>query len=531
MSQFKTKYIPNLFEMGGAFTKPFNRSDAAMDRTNNYNGVYQVQESMKQIQALFQSRTFNPGPDSWPAIVLHVEETTTSPSKMGKIWPLNHYVAQPTPSPTYIKIWARRDPEDQSIPQPDLSYLKAEWKNPQRSLIVDDDKGRMAIVKMHPSYTVSGDTWGSRRLPKPMDTVRVTFDDKPNQARGRLLDFFDGAAAGGERGIATPVTATGGTSPASAATAFADVSRPISTVFKEDLGPQIVPPTQEQLEEAIAIRDKMCPGPDVSRPNNLEFKQNATIYGGAKVQTIIWNGRIVYRETAPYAIAMFLAAKREAGITLVLTSEMRSMGDNVEGKLLEPFLFDEYSVDEDGNKASLGCSTNFGEPYSDYFLNKVKTGPTTNFSSGQSALRRKHCTPVEQALTTNCTCSPDTSFPTYSSKSAYGHGSGYAYDVSSGMGNVGAVVQANITKQYRWMCLNAWKFGFVRNVRSERWHWELRITHNPRPHMFTFVKRTHGTWDNQFISSNYKSEMDLSLETDRAEDTTAETGATQSTAA
>mgnify|MGYP003627766575 CR=1 FL=1 len=510
MSQYNTKYIPNLFEMGGAFTKPFNRSDAAMDRTNNYNGVYQVQESMKQIASLFRSRSFNPGPDSFPALVLHVEEITKDPAKTGP-WPLNHYVAAPLPSPTYIKVWARRTPEDQGIPQPDLSYLNPDWKNAQRELPIKNDKARMAVIKMHPSYIVAKETWGMRRLPKPMDTLKVTFDDKPNQARGRILDFFDGAMAGGERGVAAAASsAPGALNPASSQAAFADVTRPISTVFEEDRGPQIVPPTQAQMQEAMAILDTMCPGPDVQSPNKLEFQQAGKVYGGAKVQTIIWNGRVVYRDTAPYAIAMFLAAKRD-GINLTLNSEMRNQTENVLGSWIEPFLFDEYSVDEDGNKASLGCTDNYGNPYGNYFLNKVKKGPNDSFSSGQASLRKANCKPKDQALTTNCTCNPVTGFPSTNQRNPYAHGSGYAYDVSSGMKNSGEKPQPNVSKYYRWLCLNAWKFGFVRNVRSERWHWELRITQNPRPHMFSLVKRTSGSWDNQFIGSNYQSEMNLNL--------------------
>jgi hypothetical protein len=45
---------------------------------------------------------------------------------------------------------------------------------------------------------------------------------------------------------------------------------------------------------------------------------------------------------------------------------------------------------------------------------------------------------------------------------------------------------------YKWLVSNASKFGFIRTVRSERWHWEYIPNNDP----FTFVKKSDESWDN-----------------------------------
>lgn len=56
-------------------------------------------------------------------------------------------------------------------------------------------------------------------------------------------------------------------------------------------------------------------------------------------------------------------------------------------------------------------------------------------------------------------------------------------------------VDFNVTgkpKVYAWLVKNAHKYGFIRTVESERWHWEYR----PSSDMFSKVAKTHPTWDN-----------------------------------
>lgn len=45
---------------------------------------------------------------------------------------------------------------------------------------------------------------------------------------------------------------------------------------------------------------------------------------------------------------------------------------------------------------------------------------------------------------------------------------------------------------YKWLVENAHKYGFVRTIDSERWHWEYRPSVTD---MFSEVEKTHPTWD------------------------------------
>jgi hypothetical protein len=55
------------------------------------------------------------------------------------------------------------------------------------------------------------------------------------------------------------------------------------------------------------------------------------------------------------------------------------------------------------------------------------------------------------------------------------HQDGAAYDIDVQTPKLGPFGTPDAwTDAYRWMCLNAWRFGFVRTVRKEPWHWEYR---------------------------------------------------------
>ena len=58
----------------------------------------------------------------------------------------------------------------------------------------------------------------------------------------------------------------------------------------------------------------------------------------------------------------------------------------------------------------------------------------------------------------------------------------------------GIAVDFNVTGQpevYKWLVGNAFAYGWVRTVPSERWHFEYR----PHAGKFDFVPSTHSTWD------------------------------------
>lgn len=70
---------------------------------------------------------------------------------------------------------------------------------------------------------------------------------------------------------------------------------------------------------------------------------------------------------------------------------------------------------------------------------------------------------------------PQTGKPGFSN-----HQNGRAFDFNTGIPSV-----------YKWMVANAPKFGFVRTVPSERWHWEYL----PNVNQFAYVAKDHATWD------------------------------------
>jgi hypothetical protein len=81
---------------------------------------------------------------------------------------------------------------------------------------------------------------------------------------------------------------------------------------------------------------------------------------------------------------------------------------------------------------------------------------------------------------------PLTAGPGYSN-----HQNGKAFDIQTGMGK-SLSAYSTTTKTWRWLVANMHKYGFIRSVKKERWHWE----YSPGSGMFSRVPRNHGTWDN-----------------------------------
>tara|TARA_R100000008_G_scaffold40997_1_gene23573 strand:+ start:5196 stop:6734 length:1539 start_codon:yes stop_codon:yes gene_type:complete len=86
-------------------------------------------------------------------------------------------------------------------------------------------------------------------------------------------------------------------------------------------------------------------------------------------------------------------------------------------------------------------------------------------------------------------CSPLTGRPSATAP----HGTGRAMDIN--VGSRGGL--DDIGDAYMWLINNAWKYGFIRTVRSERWHWEYR----PGTSMFRFVANDHETWNSYFTTA------------------------------
>ena len=74
------------------------------------------------------------------------------------------------------------------------------------------------------------------------------------------------------------------------------------------------------------------------------------------------------------------------------------------------------------------------------------------------------------------------------------HQSGIAVDIRTG-----SPISKNVPSPvYKWLCQNAHRFGFIRTVRSERWHWEFKGNRASRLR-FSRVKRNHPSWDGVFV--------------------------------
>ena len=75
------------------------------------------------------------------------------------------------------------------------------------------------------------------------------------------------------------------------------------------------------------------------------------------------------------------------------------------------------------------------------------------------------------------------------------HGTGVAIDLNTGKGSAAAA-----SPVYHWLAKNSWKYGFVRAVKSEEWHYEhyptLKGQQPTSP--FTVVPKSNSKWYNIF---------------------------------
>jgi len=102
----------------------------------------------------------------------------------------------------------------------------------------------------------------------------------------------------------------------------------------------------------------------------------------------------------------------------------------------------------------------------------------------QLALRRKHVIDKSKYNDRNYLLKADNGLfkPRTARPGTSNHESGIAIDF-----NV-----TGLPEVYKWLVGNAFAYGWVRTVPSERWHWEYR----PQAGKFDFVPKTHETWDN-----------------------------------
>jgi hypothetical protein len=124
----------------------------------------------------------------------------------------------------------------------------------------------------------------------------------------------------------------------------------------------------------------------------------------------------------------------------------------------------------------------------------------TKVGASQEDLRYQNCGPTKDKdngdLQVSANCRVPTNRPTSKSRFNSGHMYGNGVDLPLGFQSSKYKTSRpdKLTKYYRWLSMNAWKYGFVRTVGSERWHWEWR----PGRNMFASVPRDNPLWDGQF---------------------------------
>jgi len=77
------------------------------------------------------------------------------------------------------------------------------------------------------------------------------------------------------------------------------------------------------------------------------------------------------------------------------------------------------------------------------------------------------------------------------------HQSGTAIDLQTGMPR-GGPHPNKITKTWRWLANNAHKYGFVRTVKSERWHFIYVGPTKAPSQRFRKIPKNHKSWDGMF---------------------------------
>lgn len=355
----------------------------------------------------------------------------------------------------YLKVYVRIPKEHMCIGVPQ-SFVSAMGIGDIALAKDQASKMNTAHIIMHPYFfmPVNPEKPESLIIPQVGDIVEVQFSDTL-KTQGFLTKIVD-------TWIGTPISLED--LQKSAQEAFQMMSTPIDSVFKSDRGPTATP------SKDPGDISNLAPGPDVQ------------VGTGDTIQTVVIDNKLIDKRVAPHVVAMYRDASAEGVQIYPLTSAFR-VG----------FIEDNISLEE-LNKLTQGTRyTNWdGAPYP----------KATHVPASQERLRYVNCGP--NGMDRDAKCRIATGYPVragaWKGKQKSGHMMGNGIDVpvgSWGGGPSSKIKSARpdlLTKQYRWLCLNAWKYGFIRTVRSERWHWEYL----PGKGQFSRVPRDNPLWDSQF---------------------------------
>lgn len=289
-------------------------------------------------------------------------------------------------------------------------------------------------------------------IPKPGDIVRVKYSDQ-RKSHGIILYIEESI-------LENQGTLSLDNLKATAPEAFEMLNKPVSSVFKADKGP-----VAKEADNPLDISN-MAVGPVVTIPN------------GNRIKTVVFTNKLVDAKVAPHLGAMFRDAAAEGVLFPFATSLFRV-----------PYSKDNISLTQ-LKSLTQGKQDWDGKPY--------KT--PTKVGASQEDLRYQNCGPTKDKdngdLQVSANCRVPTNRPTSKNRFNSGHMYGNGVDLPLGFQSSKYKTSRpdKLTKYYRWLSMNAWKYGFVRTVGSERWHWEWR----PGRNMFASVPRDNPLWDGQF---------------------------------
>lgn len=186
--------------------------------------------------------------------------------------------------------------------------------------------------------------------------------------------------------------------------------------------------TPEALEaaKALALRSGLDVIPGVFEGNK-----------GVKLQLAYLGGQCLEIKAAAAYVVMVAAAKAD-GVNILLNSGFRPPFQSISGKTASGKNINfvgQYDVRGSGWIGGKGCSTSFTE---------------------------------EARLNDPSNCYSPYKAPCGSSK----HGEGIAIDINTGGWKSQVPSTSSLTNVYVWMALNGWKYGFIRGVKTETWHFE-----------------------------------------------------------
>lgn len=238
------------------------------------------------------------------------------------------------------------------------------------------------------------------------------------------------------------------------------VIKVVSIFLQEQLSPDLVTVTVDKV-----LTNSLTGGTEFQNPGVFDYVIG-TIPDNKKkqIQLVLIPGEgdhLVREDVATAFFAMKTAAAKD-GVTVKITSAFRP-----------------------GFKLENGITTKGGK----------KLNPTTQYSIRKSRAPGKG---EDHWLNASATAySPQVAPPGKSN-----HGSGIALDLNTGgfPSYPGAALTAG-GKVYEWLAKNAHRYGFIRGVTSEAWHWEYYPPNKPGPGgvnssqgPYAMVSKTSPTW-------------------------------------